>query len=1667
MKQTLHTFSFRFRRLLGSLLLLLVPLLSWGQVVISQVYTAGGLNSGSPTFNQDYVELFNRSATAQAIGGFTVQYGSSANTNFTPSAVIPAGIVIPAGGYYLIGLTTGTAGSPLSPVPNFTSPSLNLATATGKVALVTNGIALTGANPATGATVVDFVGYGAANAYEGSGPTNTALTLTTAAFRMSGGCTDINQNAFDFGVALPAPRNAATTAAPCLPPATITTQDPSPAPICATGMSQLSVPYTVAAGTAAGPYLVQLSNAAGSFASPITLTTSSTSSPLAVTIPATVAGGTGYLVRAVVGGNIGSPNPTAFTINNVAIAPTADQTLVTSASGTALTATETPAGTSRQWYYSTTSGSGYTNAIGGATGTTYTPSFAAPGTYYVVVRTNFGTCSTTSNEVKITVTAPSITTGAVAAGPYCVGQGAPAAVSIPFTVSSAFAAGNVFTAYLSSVLNGFTSIKIPIGTLTGTGSGTIVGSIAQTTGLTTRTDYRIRVEASSPAAIGTDNNTNLSVASYLDNEVAVANSVAGNGQATLNFTGPATCVTNVIVAIRASSTTGKKPLAGGTYSPGAGSGTVAFGTGTVLSNGQYVVYNGPPTGSITVTGLANGTSYTFNVFTTNGGTAGTTGYSDGSTASVIPVVPATLMEVLVPQYLSGHAAGSSTHPTRLPYVWRVSLGNLVPGTTYKYYTAVRAAADAASNDGAGIPIETQTAGAFVRKNGPSLNNSSSTFTTDASGAYTGWFGLEPSPDARYSDQAVVYPMVVLNNGDGSNIPVQFLATTSPVTALNLSGAATGATGVRGSSFGAAGNLILTYDNAAGTGRPLAGTWVENDGLASASTGTATYAAFYTSAVDGVAGAYGLLTPNANTSGIRRVEQRALADGSLVGCAATSATGTWAGGAATASPGGGTTALVLTSGDTPLTASTLISLSTSAIRPGQTITLTGTGFAATPNATVVFAPGNTVAASSVNAGGTSLTVVVPSGAGAGTVAVRTSCGTSNALATSLAPASAPGVLLFEDDFDYAAGQPLTANGWSQVAGTGGSIATTAGNGLLSTYPQGAALSGLPAATSTKAALVAGVDGPLYRGGARPAGATTLYAAAVVNFSDTQSASDYFLAFVNAANAGTGSPTYRSQVYATRASATTFTFELALAGRPTTTSASTFSLNTNYLLVVKTETATTGAETTSLYVLPAGADFGTEPTTPLLSSTGTTPLASPLNAVVLRQNGTGNATLTLDGIRLATGWGAAVGQPYYTALGATINAGNYYNLTAANADVLTPTGGAVNIENNLTLSSGIIASTAAALLTLYPGTGVVGGSATSYVSGPLARLTGPGTATTVFPIGSGANYRPLVLTATTQTGPATYVATQTEGNAGQSFSAGNGLGSAPLLRVSTQRTYTITTSNPNSGFSGTITLPFEPNDYVNNPADAGLVIAKRDATAANPADNGRWTNLSRSASTGTSTGPGGVASSGSLTSATFSGFSDFTLGATNDVSGSNVFTVVNPLPVQLTSFLATRSASGVQVAWATASEKNSDYFVVERALDGRTFAAVAQIAAQGTTALHHTYTSLDAAAPAALLYYRLRQVDLGGPVAFSPVVTVAAIDVATADFALTPNPACESVSFSTAAPTAYGVRNALGQLVRSGTTAAGTNTLLISELPAGVYFFELHSAAGRVVRKLVKE
>ncbi|MEO3872783.1 ExeM/NucH family extracellular endonuclease [Nonomuraea sp. B12E4] len=197
-----------------------------GTVVISQVYGGGG-NSGAPLTN-DYVELFNRSGAPVSLDGWSVQYTSAAGTgNFGSNKADLTGTLAP-GQYHLVQLAAGTTPSGALPQPD-TVGGINMSGTAGKVALVrsADGLACNGSTtPCSGdqlALLADLVGYGSANFSEGSPA--PALTNATGAFRKSAGCADTDDNGADFETAAPAPRNSATTAAPCEGGG-----DPSPTP---------------------------------------------------------------------------------------------------------------------------------------------------------------------------------------------------------------------------------------------------------------------------------------------------------------------------------------------------------------------------------------------------------------------------------------------------------------------------------------------------------------------------------------------------------------------------------------------------------------------------------------------------------------------------------------------------------------------------------------------------------------------------------------------------------------------------------------------------------------------------------------------------------------------------------------------------------------------------------------------------------------------------------------------------------------------------------------------------------------------------------------------------------------------------------------------------------------------------------------------------------------------------------------------------------------------------------------------------------------------------------------------------------------------------------------------------------------------------------------------
>jgi len=190
-------------------------------VVISQVYGGGGNNGG--VYTNDFIELFNRGTTTIDLSTWSIQYTSATGTGNFGSAtnlITPLSGTIAPGQYVLIEEAAGTNTILALPAPDITDTTpINMSGSGAKVALVNSTTPLgcnggsTPCTPAQLAMIVDLLGWGSANFYEGAAAGATANA--TAAIRNGGGCTETDNNSADFTIAAPTPRNRASALNVC------------------------------------------------------------------------------------------------------------------------------------------------------------------------------------------------------------------------------------------------------------------------------------------------------------------------------------------------------------------------------------------------------------------------------------------------------------------------------------------------------------------------------------------------------------------------------------------------------------------------------------------------------------------------------------------------------------------------------------------------------------------------------------------------------------------------------------------------------------------------------------------------------------------------------------------------------------------------------------------------------------------------------------------------------------------------------------------------------------------------------------------------------------------------------------------------------------------------------------------------------------------------------------------------------------------------------------------------------------------------------------------------------------------------------------------------------------------------------------------------------------
>ncbi|MBK9637829.1 MAG: T9SS type A sorting domain-containing protein [Bacteroidetes bacterium] len=285
--------------------------------------------------------------------------------------------------------------------------------------------------------------------------------------------------------------------------------------------------------------------------------------------------------------------------------------------------------------------------------------------------------------------------------------------------------------------------------------------------------------------------------------------------------------------------------------------------------------------------------------------------------------------------------------------------------------------------------------------------------------------------------------------------------------------------------------------------------------------------------------------------------------------------------------------------------------------------------------------------------------------------------------------------------------------------------------------------------------------------------------------------------------------------------------------------------------------------------------------------------------------------------------------------------------------------INISNQLLLLVGVLYSTPGSQVTALAGATSNLGSSISYVDGPFEQIVASSSAQTLnLPIGKNGSFRPIILAVLHSDATSITYTSEVWNSSARAMSFAL---PPSLTHVSDIRYFNLNRSAVANLSNARITLTYGADDMVTDPNN--LRVAR---------DNGSssWLDLG---------GVGTAAGTGSITSNNFVGFNTyFTL--------ANALGGINPLPVEYFSFDAKAKSNHVEVIWSTASEVNSDYFIVEKSTNGTSFNPIGKVNAAGHSTALLTYLFNDAFPSQGNNYYRLKQVDRNGTFEYSQVRVV---------------------------------------------------------------------------------
>ena len=169
----------------------------------------------------------------------------------------------------------------------------------------------------------------------------------------------------------------------------------------------------------------------------------------------------------------------------------------------------------------------------------------------------------------------------------------------------------------------------------------------------------------------------------------------------------------------------------------------------------------------------------------------------------------------------------------------------------------------------------------------------------------------------------------------------------------------------------------------------------------------------------------------------------------------------------------------------------------------------------------------------------------------------------------------------------------------------------------------------------------------------------------------------------------------------------------------------------------------------------------------------------------------------------------------------------------------------------------------------------------------------------------------------------------------------------------------------------------------------------------------------------------------------------------------------LPIKLKAFRGLVKENNNQLFWTTELEVNSDYFLLEKSIDGVNFSSIGKIATKGKGLGEERYDFTDNFIEKNINYYRLKQVDKDGSFEYSNIIVLKNIKSHKVQVGPNPTKGLLNVSLESVENEALKLQviNISGQVIKTLTmnVLQGKNQFSINleDLPKGAYNFVMES------------